>query len=142
MSTDNLPPSIRDLVDLVGFSATMALVKAYGGIHINKVPVHGAREHGAIRARLIELMGEEAALKLIQVYSGERLYIARCEAALRDERDRRIIADYDANTSAAVLALREGMTERNVRNILKRVPGEGHGLAEAVAVDDKQMGLF
>jgi hypothetical protein len=136
----NLPQSIRDLVELVGLPATMALVKAYGGIYL-KVPT-GARADGATRARLIGLMGEDAAEALIRTYGGERVAIARCEAALRDERDSRIIAAYDANTSAATIALREGMTERNVRNILKRVPGEGHGLAEAVAVDDKQMGLF
>lgn len=140
MSMDNLPQSIRDLVELVGMPATMALVKAYGGIYL-KVPT-GAREDGAVRARLIGLMGAENADKLIRTYGGERVSIARCDAALRDERDRRIIADYDADVSAATIALREGMTERNVRNILKRVPGEGHGLSERAAVDDTQMGLF
>lgn len=142
MSMDNLPPSIRDLIELVGMPATMALVKEYGGICINKVPVYGSGKEGAIRARLIELMGEEAAEKFIQVYSGERFPVARCAEALRDERDRRIIAAYDTDVSAATIALRENMTERNVRNILKRVPGEGHGLGELATVDDKQMGLF
>lgn len=141
-AASNLPKSIRDLVDLVGMPATMALVRAYGGTCINKVPVHGAREGGAIRVRLIELMGAEAALKLIQTYSGERLPIARCEAALRDERDTRIIAAYDANTSAATLALREGMTERHVRNILKRVPGDGGGLGQSPTASGEQLGLF
>lgn len=140
MSMDNLPKSIRDIVDLVGLPATMALVRAYGGIYL-KVPT-GARADGAVRARLIALMGEDAAAALIRTYGGERVAIARCEAALRDERDSRIIAAYDANTSAATIALRENMTERHVRNILKRVPGEGHGVGELVKADDKQLGLF
>ncbi len=140
MSMDNLPKSIRDIVDLVGMPATMALVKAYGGIYL-KVPT-GARADGAVRARLIGLMGEEAAEALIRTYGGERVAIARCAAALRDERDNRIISSYDAGTSATTIALREGMTERHVRTILKRVPGEGYGLAERAVVDDKQMGLF
>lgn len=136
----NLPKSIRDLVELIGLPATLTLVKAYGGIYL-KVPV-GVRADGATRARLVGMLGEEAAEKLIRTYGGERVAIARCEAALRDERDRRIIAEYDANTSAATLALREGMTERNIRNILKRVPGASVGLGDLARMDDKQMGLF
>ena len=137
---DNLPKSVRDIVELVGLPAALALVKAYGGIYL-KVPV-GNRD-GQTRDRLIEMMGEEAALKFIAHYGGERISMPRCEAALRDERDRRIIADYDADISAAAIAQRERLTERQVRNILKRVPAEGvEGLEGSVTPDVQQLGLF
>lgn len=137
---DNLPKSVRDIVELVGLTAAIALVKAYGGIYL-KVPI-GQRE-GQTRAYLIEIMGHDAALKFIAHYGGERLGIPRCDAALRDERDRRIIRDYDANTSAATIAQRERLTERQVRNILKRVPAEGvEGLEGTVTPDGQQLGLF
>jgi hypothetical protein len=125
----SLPQSVRDIVDLVGFPAAMALVKAYGGVCINKVPVHGSGRPGAIRARLIELMGEEAAEKFIKTYSGERFPVARCEAALRDARDTEIIAKYDSGVSGVKLAIEYGMTERNVRTILKRIPEGMEGAA-------------
>lgn len=137
---DNLPKSVRDIVELVGLPAAIALVKAYGGIYL-KVPV--GRRDGQTRALLIEIMGEEAALKFIAHYGGERISVPRCDAALRDERDRRIIADYDVNISAAAIAQRERLTERQVRNILKRVPVEGvKGLEEAEMGLGVQMGLF
>lgn len=125
----SLPRSVRDVVDLVGFPAAMALVKAFGGTCVNKVPVHGSGRGGAIRDRLIELMGKEAAEKFIKTYSGERFAVARCEAALRAARDTEIIAKYDSDISAATLAIEYGMTERNVRNILKRVPDCTAGVA-------------
>lgn len=127
---DNLPESVRDIVELVGLPAALALVKTYGGIYL-KVPV--GRREGQTRARLIEIMGHDAAKKFIAHHGGERLGIPRCAAALRDERDRSIIRDYDAGLPAAAIAQRERLTERQVRNILKRVPAEGvEGLEGAV----------
>jgi Mor family transcriptional regulator len=74
-------------------------------------------------------MGEEAAEKFIKTYSGERFPVARCEAALRDARDTEIIAKYDSGVSGVKLAIEYGMTERNVRTILKRIPEGMEGAA-------------
>jgi Mor family transcriptional regulator len=139
VSQGNLPRSIRDMIDVIGVTAALALVKAQGGIVI-KVPM-GKKEDGIARQRLIEIMGGQAADRFIAHYAGERLPIARCAQALRDERDRKIIEDYTAGTSVADLALREQMTERAVREILKRVPGGPVGVGSP-PVDDNQMPLF
>lgn len=119
---NNLPASVQQLIELVGAGPALALVRAFGG-NVIKVPSRD-REEGRLRARLVEVMGGPAAALFIDRYSGETLSIARCAAAARDERDRAIIAAYDRGASVARLATEHLMTERQVRTILKRVPGE------------------
>lgn len=75
-----------------------------------------------VKSNLVALLGEEKATILMRHYGGERVALARCHSALRDVRDREIIAKYDSGISAARLAIEYEMTERNVRNILKRTP--------------------
>lgn len=118
---------MQQFIDLVGVGPTLALVRALGG-NVIKVPSR-ERSEGRLRARLIEIMGERAALLFIDRYAAETLAIARCAAAARDERDRRIIAAYDSGSSVASLATEHAMTERQVRTILKRTPGEALGVA-------------
>ena len=137
----NLPQSVRDIIDLVGVTPALALVRAYPG-NILKVP-KGAREDGQVRARLIGIMGLDAANTFIATYGGDRLSIPRCVEALRDERDQRIIASYDDGQSVPELAVEHILTERQIRTILKRVPGDAiGGLGRPQMIDDKQLGLF
>lgn len=137
---ENLPKSVRDIIELIGLAPAMALVQAFPG-NIIKVPV-GAIEDGKMRTRLIGLMGIEAAEKFIATYGGERLAIPRCVQAIRDERDRRIIDEYDAGKPVSSLALDFGLTERQIRTILKRTPKEGALGAFSSAIDDRQIVLF
>jgi Mor family transcriptional regulator len=137
---NNLPRSVRDIIDLVGLTPALALVRAYPG-NIIKVPT-GVVEDGKMRSRLIGIMGFDAAEKFIAHYGGERLTVPRCVDALRDERDQRIIAAYDGGQSVPALAVDNALTERQIRTILKRVPGETVNGLRPQAVDDKQLGLF
>lgn len=137
---DNLPKSVRNIVELVGLTPALALVSAYPGCVI-KVPA-GMRDDGVMCSRLIAIMGLEAAEKFIATYSGERLNIPRCVKAMRDERDQRIISAYDGGRSVKSLAVANALTERQVRTILKRVPGKPVIGLMVQAVDDRQLGLF
>lgn len=123
----SLPQSIVDLVELVGVDAALALVRDFGGT-VLRVPFRERRE-GRTREALVTAMGETAALAFIDRYSGETLAIARCAAALRDRRDAAIIAAYDAGASVARLARDNRLTDRQVRTILKRCPGEAGAFA-------------
>lgn len=116
----SLPQSVKDIADLLGLPAALSLVSAYGGVTV-KVPVADGRA-GKTRNDLVALLGEEKATTFIRHYAGERVVIARCQSVVRDVRDTEIIAKYDSGISAAKLALEYDMTERNVRNILKRTP--------------------
>lgn len=135
---DNLPPSVREMVELIGLAPTLRLVEAYGG-NVLRIPT-GGRDTGAtgMRARLVELLGEEATDRLIASYGGERITVARCAAALRDRRDRRMIEDYGRGVAVSRLAREHCLTERQVRNILKRTPGE----VLAGLAGGGQLGLF
>lgn len=123
----SLPQSVKDIADLLGTAAALALVKAYGGVYV-KCPVAGGRD-GKTRRDLFAILGEEKANIFIRHYAGERVAVARCHSSLRDARDTEIITKYDSGVSAAKLALEYGMTERNVRNILKRIPEGMEGAA-------------
>ena len=118
----NLPASVRALIDVIGLQAAITLVQVYGGT-ILKLPTR-ARPGGQTRERLALLIGAAAADALIAAYPGEALAMARCLAALRDRRDREIIAAYDAGARVADLARGHRLTERQIRTILKRSPGE------------------
>lgn len=115
----NLPPGMIELAGVIGLAGALALARAWGGITL-KVPA--SDYEGITRAWLIDLIGGPGAAALIQRYRGERLYIPRCEKALRDARDSEIIRAYDAGTPAVALALQYRLTERQVRSILKRTP--------------------
>jgi hypothetical protein len=122
----SLPQSVRDIADLLGLAAALLLVKRYGGTYL-KVPV--GQQDGKVKGDLIALLGEEKALIFIRHYAGERVAIARCESSFRNTRAIEIITKYGSGTSAAKLALEYGMTERNIRNILKRIPEGMEGAA-------------
>lgn len=71
-----MPESIQHLVDVIGMSATLALIEAFGGLdyHMPKsMQTDNAR-------RLISVVGRSATAKLIHAYGGERVYINRCES--------------------------------------------------------------
>ncbi|MEF9402678.1 MULTISPECIES: Mor transcription activator family protein [Ralstonia solanacearum species complex] len=113
-----LPPVIRELVDLIGFEATMALVRAFGGLVI-WVP-KGVQSVGSTYEAISEVIGAEATDLLIRRYGGDRISIARCQQMMTVERWRRIIADFERGDSAAEIARRHRITERAVWIILKK----------------------
>lgn len=140
MSYDSLPQSIRDIIDLCGHDATMALVQHYGGRQL--VVPYGIKD-GSTKRRLVKLMGLESATAFMEQYGGEWLTIAKCSAALRAMRDTEIQSDFKAGMSAARLAIKYGMCERNVKYRLKQVTGDAvAGLTSGNEVDDEQMNLF
>ncbi len=71
-----MPESIQHLVDVIGMSATLALIEAFGGLDY-----HMPKSMQADNARrLINVVGRLATAKLIHTYGGERVYINRCES--------------------------------------------------------------
>lgn len=117
-----LPRSVREMVAHIGLPATMAIVRVYGGT-VLRVPT-GAVADGQRLLELTELLGTPVTCDLIAAYGGERISIPRCAQALRDIRDRRIIAAYDAGQSVNSLAREHTLTDRQIRSILKRCPGQ------------------
>lgn len=102
-----LPSTIQTIVDIVGHGPAMDLVREFGGQDF-RFP---ARCDGANWEALVEIIGERLSTKLQARFAGTETYIALCDRALRADRDRRMIARYDA-------LLRKGYSSRGAVGIL------------------------
>jgi len=110
---DDLPPSLRDIAELIGLPGTLRLVETYGGVRLY-VPKKLDAEH-----KLAQLIGLEQAAKLADTYGGEMHFdIPRAVEATRAARDRCIRADQASGSTHRELALKYSLTERQIRNIL------------------------
>lgn len=118
--SDLLPPKLAELVEEIGFPATLKLAEKWGGIRLY-VPLEDnlSAEHPIAKE-----IGFEVARKLARAHS-EWLEVPRAARYLRSVRDTIIREAYD-DASAARLARRFGMTRRNIFYIVQRAdPEEG-----------------
>lgn len=87
-----LPPTIQTIVELIGHGAAMDLVRELGGREI-RVP---AGKQGDTWEYLVEILGPQKAARFHERFRGDELYIALCDRALKADRNRRMIARYEA----------------------------------------------
>lgn len=114
---DDLPSSARHLVQMIGWAAASALIKARPGVPF-PVPktIDGARYQ-----YLLEVVGRDAAEVLRHTYGGDRLEIPNCKSALSRAVHRAMRADYDqGDYTLEDLALKYQCTPRWVSIVLKR----------------------
>lgn len=83
-----LPESVKEIVDLIGLSATEKLIKAFGGFSF---PVFQGKVYFE---KLKDVLGEEDAEKLYDYLRSNIAYLPRCQTALRLLRNERIYTDY------------------------------------------------
>lgn len=128
LTLDDLPESLREVVEIIGLAATLNLVEQFGGHIALGVPREIEPEHPIAVA-----IGITAARKLSAQYGGDRLRnIPLCVAGLRRIRDAEICRRAGRETAVA-LAHEFSMTERHVWRILAEC-GESN--------DDQQAALF
>ncbi len=104
----SLPASIQEIVTLIGHARAMALVREFGGqeLRIPRTP------ESDTWAALAEVIGEAATGELCRGLAGvETRYIAKCERALKADRNRKIIARYEK-------LLRSGHSSRGAVSVL------------------------
>lgn len=111
---EELPQSLVDVAEVVGLAATLALVEHAGGVRIY-VPERLDDDH-----RLVTWLGAPAAAQLSEAFAMEELVVPRCAEALRRVRNRQMRRERDQGAKPAELALRYGLTERQVYTILSR----------------------
>jgi hypothetical protein len=106
-----LPESVQNLVRLIGFGLTMKMVNEMGGerLHIPRRPEGGEYDW------LVDVLGEGAAEVVQKQYRGENLYIPFCARALIADRDRLVIARYEA-------FLKAGYSGRAASRLIRRDP--------------------
>lgn len=107
-----LPELIEHLRREIGEEATRAIVERWGGTTLY-VPAQLADDHPITRA-----IGRPAADRLVKLFGASQHRIPRCYAELLARRDRAIRAARDAGEGIASIALRFGLTERRVHQIL------------------------
>lgn len=111
---EDLPESLRELQQLIGLPATMAIVKRWGGLRI-KIPSRYHDDH-----QLVKVVGHEAMVKVVDNYAGCNLYIPRALTAILAMRNVDILTRLDNEVSASTLAREYNLTERQIWKIKQR----------------------
>ena len=101
----------------MGQEAAIELVRAFGGValHIPK------RAGSASYESIVEVVGHDAMVKLVDRIGGTRIKVPRCHRLLTIERWRNIVADRNGGASKVQLALRYGITLRSIDKILSKM---------------------
>lgn len=117
---DDLPQSARDLIVQIGLPATVALIQAMPGVRFPVPRGENNNPEGAARfAQLVEIVGHEATLSLVQNYGNDRgLYVPSCKKAILRARDRQIVADYGNSVTVLDLSLKYRLSYRRIEGIL------------------------
>lgn len=109
-----LPPSMQALAQVVGITALLDLVAAYGGTPLF-VP-----SKGTSNLELQRVLGKPAFTALQAHYAGDRLEIALCDRALRIILHRNIRADLLAGMTKIAIARKYRYTVRGIFDIEMR----------------------
>lgn len=135
-----LPPIIEQLVSIVGIEAVHALIEAR--LLGFRQRVGRSRECEWWR-EWADVIGEGPADAVMRTWPGEDIYFPACSDAIRAERNRRIVADYDsllAGGTSARLAIRRlcrtwHLSDRQIETIVNRPQ-------QAASEVERQLGLF
>lgn len=121
-----LPDVVKEMVELIGITKTEQVIKHFGGVEF----YFSAGK--TYYPRLVKVIGEESALKVRQYFNRERLYIPRCDTALRVLRNERFKAEFatlkkeqnlSSNLAMVELCPKYGFSERYAWKILQMNAG-------------------
>ncbi len=110
---EDLPEGIADLVQAIGFAATLKLIEHYPGIRLR--PPKEDRLHA--EHRLVKAIGYEAACALARLSDGLKFEVPRGKRAILRARNRVMVRESET-MSQPQLALKYQLTQRQVRTIL------------------------
>lgn len=130
---EHLPPSAKEMAEIIGLPALQNLVEKRGGVAID-VP---KKKPWDAKHPITQSIGEQAAHKLWSIYQGERLEIPRCKAAIVKAIHARIIAERQKGQSETAVALKYHVSARWVRYLCAR-ENESSQQAEMFGGDHKQ----
>lgn len=102
-----LPAIIQTIVSAIGHADAMSLVQVLGG-RTFRFPAGKSSDNWL---ELVDIVGPISASRLIEIFGGTDVYIALCDRAIRDDRNRRMVTRYDE-------LLRQGQSSRRAINKL------------------------
>lgn len=129
-----LPQQIHEIAQVIGLPDALRLVEQLGGTTWEFAK--GGNRPGQIRvAALGDILGEETATRLTRHLGGEKIYIPKCDTALRRLRDLEMNRQFEqavregvsANTVVNELARAYKLSDRRVWGILKQAFGDTSG---------------
>lgn len=115
MNLEEFPETIRNLAEIIGLPATLAIVAVRGGTRIY-IPIKSTPDHW-----LISIVGKDAFAELTKNYQGELIEIPRCAHSRKLAIEQEIAEAARAGAGTRELALRFGYTECGIRLLLTRV---------------------
>lgn len=143
---EQLPKTARDLVEVIGLPATLALVEQFKGrmLPVPKLIGRGAQYHA-----IAEVIGEPATNALCAHAGGTEIPVPKCVEAIRAHTHNKLRQDFDeltqrqklplsARTAVAMLVDKYSYTERHIWRVLSQADAAG----DAVDSRDGQMALF
>lgn len=87
-----LPESAKDLIRVLGYTATASLINRFGGVTLSAKSGAARERSGGVHALLREVLSDEQTKALIAYLGADQFYIPRCEHALRQLRNARFVA--------------------------------------------------
>lgn len=125
---DDLPESLKEMIDAIGESATLALVEAFPGTTQRLPALSNIAGHP-----FVAVIGEVLLMGLIKRLGGSRVvYIPRCAEGMMRRRNQAIVREYLAGVKTNELAVKYCVSDRHIWRILK----------ETNMQDDRQESLF
>ena len=109
---EGLSPLLRELEQVIGLEATLALVERWGGV-ILYIPQSVPEEHP-----ITEATGAEAAEKLCGYFGGNHISMPKAVEYRRLKRDHEIFLKRKTGMKASELAREYGLTQRHVFDII------------------------
>ena len=115
LPADLIPPQLQKIADDCGQQTALVLLLNYPGVHIH-IPTIAIAEH-----KLAELLGMEDYTQLCRLYGGGNISVPRAAKAYRSLRNQGILRDFSKGSSQSAIALKVGLTERQVNAICNTV---------------------
>lgn len=128
INADILPQLHRELAELIGLPATLALGERYNGVHVY-IPQVAHEDHDIAKA-----IGFELFEVLVANYQNEELRFPKLDAAFRQIKARVIAEMTKAQCPIREIALNTGYTQRRVQQIRSEL--------KIRVVNDRQNELF
>lgn len=126
MIKSSLPETALNISRIIGLPATVRLISEFGGTEI-RIPGAGSKKTSIPYQELVDAIGDDALIGLINAYAGDEIYIPICTKTRLILRNMGIIRDYNAlianlSSRQAVrkLATQYFLSSRQVENIVNR----------------------
>jgi len=110
-----IPDRLQQISSHCGQQTALVLLLNFPGVHV-RIPKNPNHSH-----KLAELLGMIAFGKLCSIYGDEIVSIPRAAKAIRAIRNQQILHDFAEGQTQAAIALKYGMTQRQVNKICNAV---------------------